>query len=135
MEWWVILILLVVISVILLPAILVWYVNIGGLYVAIKERRLAFLSTIARRIGIGLRIVVPLGVYAFLIWFFLGHFGWPAALALGLALPIMVFVPVMIWAAVASGLYLVIRETLRQRATVARRRRALRTAEETVRAE
>ena len=41
MEWQVILALVIVIPVILFPAVFVWYLNIGGIYVAIKERQAA----------------------------------------------------------------------------------------------
>ena len=37
MEWYVILILVLGIPVILFPAAYVWYLNVGGLYAAIKE--------------------------------------------------------------------------------------------------
>jgi len=39
MEWYVILILVLGIPVILFPAAYVWYLNVGGLYAAIKEAR------------------------------------------------------------------------------------------------
>ena len=57
-----------------------------------------------------------------LIWFFLSHFGWQAALAASLALPIVLFAPVLIWAAVVSGLSLVIRDAVRRRAIAPSRR-------------
>lgn len=39
MPWQVIVALIVVIPVILFPAAFVWYLNIGGIYAAIKEAR------------------------------------------------------------------------------------------------
>jgi hypothetical protein len=39
MPWQVIVALIVVIPVILFPAAFVWYLNIGGIYTAIKEAR------------------------------------------------------------------------------------------------
>ena len=131
MEWQVILALVLVIPIILFPAAFIWYLNIGGLYAAIKERDFKVFERIGRRIRIGLAVIVPVTVYALLIWFFLGNFGWQVALAVALALPIVLFVPVLVWAAVVSGLYLVARDALRRRA-IAPRRRAVRMAEEPV---
>lgn len=39
MEWQVILALVVAIPIILIPIALVWYINVGGIYLAIKEAR------------------------------------------------------------------------------------------------
>ena len=39
MEWQIIVALVVAIPIILLPVVLVWYLNIGGIYAAIKEAR------------------------------------------------------------------------------------------------
>ncbi|UCB43660.1 MAG: hypothetical protein JSV77_03155 [Dehalococcoidales bacterium] len=39
MEWQVIVALVVIIPVILFPAAFVWYLNIGGIYEAVKEAR------------------------------------------------------------------------------------------------
>jgi len=41
MEWQVILVLVIGIPVILFPAAYVWYMNVGGIYVAIREKRTA----------------------------------------------------------------------------------------------
>jgi len=131
MEWQVILVLVIVIPIILIPVVLVWYLNIGGTYAAIKEGRLRVFEPIVRTMRIGLAGLVPVAVYVLLIWFFFGNFGWQVALAVALALPIVLFVPVLVWAAVVSGLYLVIRDTVRRRVT-APRRRAARMAEEPV---
>ncbi len=132
MEWQVILVLVIVIPIILIPVALIWYLNIGGIYAAIREgKRIRLFETIGRAVRIAAIVIVPVGVYGFLIWFFLGHFGWQVALAVALALPIVLFVPVLVWAAVASGLYQVARDTVRRRVT-APRRRAARMAEEAV---
>jgi hypothetical protein len=39
MEWQVILALVLVIPVLLIPVALIWYINIGGIYLAIKDAR------------------------------------------------------------------------------------------------
>jgi len=39
MEWQVILALVLAIPVMLIPLALIWYINVGGIYVAIKEAR------------------------------------------------------------------------------------------------
>ena len=39
MEWQIVVALVIAIPVILFPAALVWYLNIGGIYAAIKEAR------------------------------------------------------------------------------------------------
>ena len=39
MEWQVILALVLAIPLMLIPVALVWYINIGGIYIAIKEAR------------------------------------------------------------------------------------------------
>ena len=39
MEWQVILALVLVIPIVLIPVVFVWYLNIGGVYAAIKEAR------------------------------------------------------------------------------------------------
>jgi len=132
MEWQVILVLVIVVAIILIPVALVWYLNIGGIYAAIREgRRIRVLETIGRAVRIGLAVIVPVGIYAFAIWFSLGHFGWQVALAVAIVLPIVLFVPVLVWAAVVSGLYQVIRDTMRRR-VAAPRRRIVRVTEEPV---
>ncbi len=132
MEWQLILALVIVIPIILIPAMLVWYLNMGGIYAAIREGgRIRVLKTIGRALRTTVMVIVPVGIYAFAIWFSYGHFGWPVAVALAVALPIVLFVPVLVWAVVVSGLYQVVRETMRQRAAVSRRR-AARMAEEPV---
>ena len=132
MEWQLILALIIVVPIILVPVVLVWYLNIGGIYAAIREgRRIRLFETIGRAVRITVITIVPVAIYASLIWFSLGNFGWQVALAVGLVLPIVLFVPVLVWAAVVSGLYQVAREALRRRVT-APRRRAARLAEEPV---
>ncbi|MFC1963872.1 hypothetical protein ACFLV1_00655 [Chloroflexota bacterium] len=39
MEWQIVVALLVAIPIILFPVVFVWYLNIGGIYAAIKEAR------------------------------------------------------------------------------------------------
>jgi hypothetical protein len=39
MEWQIIVALLIAIPIILFPVAFVWYINIGGIYLAIKEAR------------------------------------------------------------------------------------------------
>ena len=131
MEWQVALAIVLVLPVILFPAAFIWYLNGGGVYAAIKERRFKAFESILRKTGIGLGITILAGIYAFAIWFSLGHFGWQVALAVGLVLPIVLLVPVLVWATIASGLYLVVRDTMRRRAR-ASRRRVERLAEERV---
>jgi hypothetical protein len=130
MEWPAILVLILVVPIILFPAAFVWYLNAGGLYAAIKEGRISIPRGVIRTIRIGLMVAVPSGIYAAIIWYAFGHFGWVVALALALVLPLVFIAPVLVWAALASGLYQVARDALRRRA--ARKRRATRLAEETV---
>ena len=131
MEWPVILALVVVIPIILFPAVFVWYLNAGGLYAAIREGRLKVPASVVRAVHLGIIVAVPVSTYALLIWFFLGHFGWQVTLAVALVVPIVLFVPLLVWAVVVSGLYQVARDALRRRAT-ASRRRAARAAEEAI---
>ena len=49
---------------------------------------------------------------------------WELILALVIAAPIVLFVPVLVWAAVVSGIYQVARESLRHRITAPWRRTA-----------
>ena len=67
MEWPVILALLLAIPIILFPVAFIWYLNVGGLYAAIKEGRLKAFQPVLRKIHIGLMVTVPLAVYALLI--------------------------------------------------------------------
>ncbi len=44
---------------------------------------------------------------------------WPVILALVIGIPIVLFVPVLVWGAVVSGVYQVARDAVRRRARVA----------------
>lgn len=129
MEWSTILVLILVVPIILFPAAFIWYLNAGGLYAAIKEGRIKMPRGVTRAIRIGLFVTVPCGAYGTIIWFTLGHFGWVVALAVALVLPVVIIAPVLVWAALVSGLYQVARDALHRRAAV-RKRRATRLAEE-----
>ena len=131
MEWQAILVLAIVIPIILIPVVFVWYLNIGGIYTAIKEGKVKAFKPFVRAMRIALLVMIPIAIYASLIWFFLGNFGWPVALAAALVLPIVLLIPVLVWAAVVSGLYQVARDALHRRA-ITQHRRAARTAEESV---
>ena len=131
MDWQIILALVLLIPIILFPAMFIWYLNAGGAYAAIKEGRLKTFAPLLRKIRIGVAVIVPVGIYAYAIWFSLGHYEWQVTLAVGLAVPIVLFVPVLVWATIASGLYLVARDALRRRVIIPRRR-AERMAEEPV---
>ena len=126
MEWYAVLILVLLIPVILFPAAFVWYLSIGGIYAVIREARkrraarkheegetggLAIIgrrarssvSAIRRAMQAALPVAILVGIYVFLIWFFLAGLGWAVALALGLAIPIML-IPVAFSAAPAPRL-------------------------------
>jgi hypothetical protein len=132
MEWQVILALVLVVPIILFPAIFIWYINITGMYAAIRERGgVRVLAAFGRAARTVLVVLVPLAVYGFLIWFFYGHFSWQVTLAVALVFPIVLFVPALIWVAVISGLYQVASDRLR-RTALTRRRRVGRIVEEPV---
>ena len=131
MELVVLLALVLAVSVILFPAAFVWYLNSGGLYAAIKEGKLEVFKQIGRAMRIGLLLIVPIGIYALAVWFFFGHFGWQVALALSLVMPIVLLVPVLVWATVVSGLSQVVSDAVRRRVIIPRRK-VVRTAEEPV---
>ena len=123
MEWQGILALVIAIPIILIPVAFVWYVNMGGIYAAIQEGvRIKVFEAVGRMVRNVVIVIVPLGVYAFLVWFFLGQFGWQVALAVALVLPIVLLVPVLVWVAVASGLYQVIVDVMRRKAAASRKR-------------
>ena len=131
MEWQVILVIVLAVIIILFPAMFIWYLNIGGIYAAIRERRGArIMETFGRVTRIAAAVIVPVAIYAFLIWFFYGHFGWQATLAVAIVFPIVLFIPALIWASVVSGLYYVIRDRLRRRVTAPQRRKRTALAEE-----
>ncbi|HEX9975873.1 MAG TPA: hypothetical protein VGA82_01365 [Dehalococcoidales bacterium] len=48
---------------------------------------------------------------------------WPVILALVIAIPIVLFVPVLVWGAMVSGVYQVARDAVRRRANLRRRAR------------
>ncbi len=132
MEWQVILVLVMAVTIILFPAMLIWYLNVGGMYAALRERgNLRIPAGIIRITRVILAIIVPVAIYAFLIWYFYGHFGWQVTLAVALVFPIVLLVPALIWAAVVSGLYQVAFDRLRRR-LITSRRRAGRLVEEPV---
>ena len=56
---------------------------------------------------------------------------WQVILALVIGIPIILFVPLLVWVAVISGVYQVARDRLRRRVTVTRRKAAT-PVEETV---
>lgn len=151
MEWQFIVALLVLMPIILLPAALVWYLNIGGAYKAMQKasepkiatglfaaRRKAGARAVAPEVkatgGAGMApgggrrsIVVPI-VLAFvppaLIWLLIGAAEWQMALALTLAIPLMLLGGALVWYLNASGLYKVLRETRRRQRTRAAVREA-----------
>jgi hypothetical protein len=132
MEWQVILALVLAITIILLPAMFIWYISISGIHATIRERGgIRIPVAVSRAIRIVLAVIVPVAIYAFLIWFFYGHFGWQVTLAVALVFPIVLFVPALIWVAVISGLYQVALDRVRRR-TAVNRRRAGRLVEEPV---
>ena len=123
MEWQVIVALLVAVTIILFPAIFIWYLNIGGMYSALREKgKLRIPAGAIRTMRILLAIVIPVAVYAFVVWYFYGHFGWQVTLAVALVFPIVLLVPAMIWAVVVSGLYHVALDRLRRRVPASRRK-------------
>jgi hypothetical protein len=135
MEWPTILVLILAVPIILFPAAFVWYLNAGGLYAAIKEGRISVPRGVIRTIRLVLIVTVPGGIYGGIIWFTLGHFGWAVALAVALVLPVVLIAPVLVWAALASGLYQVARDALHRRAAARKRRATLLAEEATVRVE
>ena len=48
--------------------------------------------------------------------------GWPLIVALAVGIPVVIFVPLLVWVAVASGLYQVVRDRARRRALASQRR-------------
>ncbi len=125
MEWQIFIVLLFAVTIILFPVILIWYLNIGGIYAALRNKvTYRMMETAGRVTRIALAVIAPLSIYAILIWFFQSHFGWQVAVAVAVALPVVLLVPVLIWAAVISGLYQVAIERLRHRTRIQHRRTA-----------
>jgi hypothetical protein len=123
MEWQVILALIFAVTIIMFPAVFIWYLNIGGIYAALRERGGIRVPAIIRRVTrVTLVVLLPVAVYAVAIWFFYGHFGWQVAVAVAIVFPVVLFVPALIWAAVISGLYQVALDRLRRRVAVPRRK-------------
>ena len=129
MDLGAILVLVIAVAIISFLVAFIWYLNIGGVYEAIKDRRFIASEITVRRIRIGLTVIVPVVIYAVLIWFFLSRFGWHVALAVELALPIVLFVTALVWAAVVSGRYQVVRDRMQSR-VIATRKRAITTVGE-----
>ena len=74
MEWQVILALIFAVTVILFPAVFIWYLNIGGMYTAFRERGgIRVPAIIKRATRVMLVGILPVAVYAVAIWFFYGH--------------------------------------------------------------
>ncbi len=124
MEWYVVLALVLAIPLILFPVVLVWFLNIKGIRDTAQERRAQVRKLMKKWGRMGAVGTIAIAIYGFAIWFFLGRFGWPAALATALVLPIIFFVPVLIWASVASGLSQVVFDRMRRRSAASRRRAA-----------
>ena len=155
MEWPVILALVIAIPLILFPVAFLWYLNMGGIYAAIRETRkrkaargrkageVRQVAVIGRRVTSGIlsrpvRIVAgiatPVVVYGVIIWLALAGLGWAAALAVGLAIPIVLVPVAFLWYMNVSGLYRVIRATRqRQKRRAEVRAEAVKEAEEIVR--
>ena len=60
MEWQFIVALVIAIPIILFPAAFIWYLNVGGIYVAIKEARA---RRVARRKEVGETVKAKLKAY------------------------------------------------------------------------
>jgi hypothetical protein len=154
-EWPVILALVIAIPLILFPVAFLWYLNMGGIYAAIREARkrkaargreageVRQVAVIGRRVTSGIlsrpvRIVAgiatPVVVYGVIIWLALAGLGWAAALAVGLAIPIVLIPVAFLWYMNVSGLYRVMRATRqRQKRRAEVRAEAVKEAEEIVR--
>lgn len=94
--------------------------------------RFKILPAISRARRIAVPVIVPLGVYGFLIWFFLSSFGWQVALAVGLAMPVVLIPLALIWYVNVWGTYEIVRDG---RERQKRRAELLREAEAIVRGE
>jgi hypothetical protein len=123
MEWQVVLALIFAVTIIMFPAVFIWYLNFGGMYTALRERGgIRVPAIIKRATRVTLVFLLPVAVYAAAIWFFYGHYGWQVAVAVAVVFPVVLFVPALIWAAVISGLYRVALDRLRRRVAVPRRK-------------
>jgi len=126
MEWQIIVALVVVTPLIIFPAAFIWYMNIGGLYAMIRERRKGkaaakerireiaeeqAVMTVATAQEYGERRPRVLATTG-------KRIGWVVALALGLPILIALlplFPVAFIWYINASGLYQVLRATRQRR--------------------
>lgn len=155
MEWQVILVLVIAVPLILFPAAYLWYINVGGIYAAVQVARkrkaargheageVRHVAVIGRRVMSGIvsrpvRIVAgiatPVVIYGVIIWLALAGLGWAAALAVGLAIPIVLVPVAFLWYMNVSGLYRVMRATRqRQKRRAEVRAGAVKEAEEIVR--
>lgn len=125
MDWQFLVALALAIPLVMLPVVFVWYLNVGGLYAAIREGRvtapamggsrikLAFLD-LARAVRLPLLVVGGLAAYGLLMWGALVKFGWPVAVVVALVAPI-IFLPVaLVWYLNVSGLYRVMVDARRR---------------------
>ncbi|MEW6033381.1 MAG: hypothetical protein AB1603_00835 [Chloroflexota bacterium] len=145
MEWQAVLALAIAAAVILFPAAFVWYMNIGGIYAAIRKARQRRATRehelrktrttpttrkqVRPRAAIGPALAVT--IYGAAVGAIAASFGWQAALAVGLALPVLAVPVAFVWYLNVSGLYQVIRAT---RERQKRRAAAVREAMEIIRA-
>ncbi len=131
MEWQVVVVLLIAIPVILFPAAFVWHLTAGGIYQAVRESRkkkaeglrpsfAARSVPMLKVIGKSLLPAVAVVLYSYGISYFLGAYGWPVALAFGLAVPIIAVPAVLIWYLNASGIFRVMQASRRRRTRLAR---------------
>ncbi len=121
MDWYIIIALMISISVIFFPAAYIWYIAGGGILKAVRESRLEVLEGLGRTLRMAMLVTVPLAIYVSAIWLTLGNFGWHVALATGLVLPIVLIAPLLVWVAMASGIYIVLTDKMRRRSAAARR--------------
>jgi hypothetical protein len=116
MDWPIVLALVLAIPLILFSAVLGWSINVMGIRDIVAERRLELIEVIhGRRLPLDFIIppaIVGLAIYGFLIWFLLDRFGWWAALAIGLGLPIVFGVPILVWVLTISGLASIFRKRI-----------------------
>lgn len=122
MDWPVVLALVLVVPLILFPAVLIWFINVKGIKDIAAQRRLAMVKVFKKRARMGVAVIIPVAIYGVAVWFFFGRFGWQVGLATALVLPVVLFVPFLVWASVASGMSQVFVDRMRRRA--ARRRAA-----------
>jgi len=66
-------------------------------------------KAIGTKIRTTVAVLVPVGLYAFAVWFFFGNFGWQVALALALTLPITLLPAAFVWYLNFGGIYQAIR--------------------------